>query len=179
MLPKLKKNPRYLEELNIRVFSSWSEDAKELDSTKIDWNEVGRNIGRYKLRQEPGPKNALGTVKFMFPNKYNVYLHDTPSHNLFNQANRTFSSGCIRVSKPLELASYLLGGEDEGWGMDRIKQVIESGKRTVVSLKKTIPVHITYRTVFIGDDDNVVHFSRDVYGRDKLLEKALYDDTLL
>jgi murein L,D-transpeptidase YcbB/YkuD len=79
----------------------------------------------------------------------------------------------------LELASYLLGGEDEGWGMDRIKQVIESGKRTVVSLKKPIPVHITYRTVFIGDDDNAVHFSRDVYGRDKLLEKALYDDTLL
>jgi murein L,D-transpeptidase YcbB/YkuD len=179
MLSKLKKNPRYLEELNIRVFSSWSEDAKELDSTKIDWNEDGRNIVRYKLRQEPGPKNALGTVKFMFPNKYNVYLHDTPSHNLFNRANRTFSSGCIRVSKPLELASYLLGGEDEGWGMDRIKQVIESGKRTVVSLKKPIPVHITYRTVFIGDDDNAVHFSRDVYGRDKLLEKALYDDTLL
>ena len=174
MLPKLKKDPMYLRERNIRVFSSWGEDAKELDSTKIDWNDVGSNITRYKLRQDPGPANALGTVKFMFPNKYNVYLHDTPSHNLFQRTGRTFSHGCIRVSEPLELASYLLGGEEKGWGIDRVREIVSGGKRTIVSLEKPIPVHITYRTVWIGPD-GTVRFSEDVYGRDKLLEKALYE----
>ncbi len=177
MLPKLKKNPMYLRERSIRVFSSWSEDGKELDSTKIDWNKVGRNIVRYKLRQDPGPDNALGTVKFMFPNRYNVYLHDTPTHSLFKKTDRAFSHGCIRVSMPVELASHLLGGEKEGWGMDRIKEIISTGKRTVVPLKKPVPVHITYRTVWIGPDDSV-RFSKDVYGRDKLLEAALYDSVL-
>jgi murein L,D-transpeptidase YcbB/YkuD len=174
MLPKLKKDPMYLRERNIRVFSSWGEDAKELDSTKIDWNDVGNNITRYKLRQDPGPANALGTVKFMFPNKYNVYLHDTPSHNLFQRTGRTFSHGCIRVSEPLELASYLLGGEEKGWGIDRVREIVSGGKRTIVSLEKPIPVHITYRTVWIGPD-GTVRFSEDVYGRDRLLEKALYE----
>jgi murein L,D-transpeptidase YcbB/YkuD len=174
MLPKLKKDPMYLRERNIRVFSSWGEDAKELDSTKIDWNDVGNNITRYKLRQDPGPANALGTVKFMFPNKYNVYLHDTPSHNLFQRTGRTFSHGCIRVSEPLELASYLLGGEEKGWGIDRVREIVSDGKRTIVSLEKPIPVHITYRTVWIGPD-GTVRFSEDVYGRDRLLEKALYE----
>jgi len=174
MLPKLKKNPMYLRERNIRVFSSWGEDAKELDSTKIDWNDVGSKITRYKLRQDPGPANALGTVKFMFPNKYNVYLHDTPSHSLFQRTGRTFSHGCIRVSKPLELASYLLGGEEKGWGIDRVREIVSGGKRTIVSFKKPVPVHITYRTVWIGPD-GTVRFSEDVYGRDKLLEKALYE----
>jgi murein L,D-transpeptidase YcbB/YkuD len=177
MLPKLKKNPMYLKERNIRVFSSWGEDGKELDSTTIDWNKVGRNIVRYKLRQDPGPDNALGTVKFMFPNSHNVYLHDTPTHSLFNKTDRAFSHGCIRVSRPVELAAYLLGGEEQGWSMERIKEIISSGKRTVVRLEKPVPVHITYRTVWIGPDDSV-RFSKDIYGRDKMLEAALYDSVL-
>ena len=177
MLPKLKKNPMHLRERNIRVFSNWGEDGKELDSTKIDWSSVGRNIVRYKLRQDPGPDNALGTVKFMFPNTYNVYLHDTPTHSLFNKTDRAFSHGCIRVSMPVELTSHLLGGENEGWGMDRINEIISTRKRTVVPLKKPVPVHITYRTVWIGPDDSV-RFSKDLYGRDKLLEAALYDSVL-
>jgi murein L,D-transpeptidase YcbB/YkuD len=177
MLPKLKKNPLYLRERNIRVFSSWGEEGTELDSTKIDWNKVGPDIVRYKLRQDPGPDNALGTVKFMFPNTYNVYLHDTPTHSLFNKTDRAFSHGCIRVSRPMELASHLLGGELEGWGMDRIKEIISTRKRTVVPLKKPVPVHIAYRTVWIGPDDSV-RFSKDVYGRDNMLEAALYESVL-
>ena len=173
MLPKLKKNPNYLKERNIRVFSSWGSDAKELDSTKLDWHKIGSGITRYKLRQDPGKKNALGTVKFMFPNKFNVYLHDTPSHILFGRTNRTFSHGCIRVSKPAELAAYILGGEKEGWGLDRIREIIASGKRTVIRLKKPLPVHIAYRTAIVDKDGNVL-FRNDVYGRDKLLEKALF-----
>jgi len=173
MLPKLKKNPLYLKERNIRVFASWSPDAKELDSTSLDWHSVGGDIVRYKLRQDPGPKNALGTVKFVFPNAYNVYLHDTPSHNLFERTQRTFSHGCIRVSRPAELASYLLGGEEKGWELNRVQEIIDSGKRTVVPLERPIPIHLTYRTVWIHPDGSV-HFSPDIYGRDKLLEEALY-----
>jgi len=173
MLPELEKDPHYLAERTIRVFSSWEADAAELDSTSIDWHELGDDIVRYKLRQDPGPSNALGTVKFVFPNKYNVYLHDTPSHNLFGRSQRAFSHGCIRVSRPIELASYLLGGEEKGWGIDRIKEIIASRERTVVRLEEPVPVHIAYRTVWL-DADGSVHFREDVYGRDKLLEEALF-----
>ena len=125
MLPKLKKNPNYLKEKNIRLLNGWDPDAKEIDSTTLDWKSMGeKDIVRYRLRQDPGPNNALGTIKFIFPNKYNVYLHDTPVHSLFQQRKRAFSHGCIRVSKPAELASYVLGGDEEGWGIEKIKQII-------------------------------------------------------
>lgn len=176
MLPKLKKNPRYLVANHMRLFSSWGADAKELDSTTIDWHRVGpKAMNRYKLRQDPGRQNALGTVKFVFPNTYNVYLHDTPSHALFSRSQRTFSHGCIRVSQPAELASALLGGEPTGWGIKRVKEVIDSQKRTVVRLEKPIPVHIVYRTVWFDHEGNV-RFNEDIYGRDKLLEQALFQE---
>jgi murein L,D-transpeptidase YcbB/YkuD len=87
---------------------------------------------------------------------------------------RAFSHGCIRVSKPAELASYILGGEAEGWGMERINEIIASGKRKVVVLKKPFPILILYRTVVVGLENDKIYFSEDIYGRDALLEKALY-----
>ncbi len=175
MLPKLKKNPHYLKERNIRVFEGWDPDARELDSTAVDWSKVGkREMGRYKLRQDPGAKNALGTVKFMFPNKFNVYLHDTPAHSLFKETKRAFSHGCIRVSKPAELAAYILGGEENSWGLERIGEIIAKGKRTVVPLKKPFPIYILYRTAFVDFVTGDLHFRNDIYGRDTLLEKALF-----
>ena len=175
MLPKLKKNPNYLKEKNIRLLNGWDPDAKEVDSTTLDWNSMGKgDIVRYRLRQDPGPNNALGTIKFIFPNKYNVYLHDTPVHSLFEQRKRTMSHGCIRVSKPAELASYVLGGEEAGWGIEKIKQTVASGKRTVVPLKKPFPIHILYRTVIFNPASGEINFFTDVYGRDALLEKALF-----
>lgn len=175
MLPKLRKNPHYLKERSIRVFESWDPNANELDSTALDWKNVGsKDISRFKLRQDPGPKNALGTVKFVFPNKFNVYLHDTPSHSLFRQRERTFSHGCIRVSRPAELASYILGGKEKGWGIERIRKIIASGERKVVSLKKPLPIYILYRTVIVNPENDEVNFRPDVYKRDALLEKALF-----
>ena len=175
MLPKLKKNAYYLKERNIRIFNGWGPDAKELDSTAVNWGKVGkREMGRYKLRQDPGPKNALGTVKFMFPNKFNVYLHDTPSHGLFRETKRAFSHGCIRLSRPTELASYILGDKKNGWGIESVKKIIASGKRKVVSLKKPFPIYILYRTVLINPENEEVNFRADIYGRDALLEKALF-----
>ncbi|MEJ2058455.1 MAG: L,D-transpeptidase family protein, partial [Desulfofustis sp.] len=112
-LPALQENPNHLIERNIRLFSSWQEDAIELDSTAIDWHNVSRSqMSRYKLRQDPGLFNALGRVKFVFPNRHAVYLHDTPARDLFNQSFRSFSHGCIRVSRPLALALFILQMDD-------------------------------------------------------------------
>ena len=177
MLPKLKKNANYLKEQNIRIFSSWGPDAKELDSTAIDWGKVSkREISRWHLRQEPGPHNALGTVKIVFPNKFSVYLHDTPSHSLFQKTKRAFSHGCIRLSRPAEMASYVLGGEKNGWNIERVKEIIAGEKRQVVSLKKPFPIYILYRTVIVSPENEEVNFRADIYGRDALLEKALFKD---
>jgi len=173
MLPKLIENPEYLHGENIRLYDGWGANAQELDSSAIDWRSVGRGIKRFKLRQEPGRKNALGTIKFMFPNKYNVYLHDTPAHSLFRRAQRAFSHGCIRVSRPLQLAAYLLGGESKGWSIQRLQKIVASGKRTILKLEVPYPIHILYRTALVGDD-GLVYFADDVYGRDAMLEKALF-----
>ena len=173
MLPKLIENPYHLREKNIRLYDGWNADAQELDSTIIDWRSVGRGIKRFKLRQDPGRKNSLGTIKFMFPNEYDVYLHDTPTHSLFRRAQRAFSHGCIRVSRPLQLASYLLGGESKGWSIRRLQKIVASGKRTILKLEAPYPIHILYRTALVGDD-GLVYFANDVYGRDTMLEKALF-----
>jgi murein L,D-transpeptidase YcbB/YkuD len=175
MLPKLKKNPNYLKEKNIRLLNGWDPDAEEVDSTTFDWSSMGKaDIVRYRLRQDPGPNNALGTIKFIFPNKYNVYLHDTPVHALFERKNRTMSHGCIRVSQPAELAAYIFKGEEGGLTLEQVKQTVESGKRTVVPLKKPFPIYILYRTVLVDPESGKINFFSDVYGRDALLEKALF-----
>ena len=118
-----------------RLFSGWGNDAVELDPRRINWHEVTpREMNRYKLRQDPGSWNALGTMKFVFPNKYSVYLHDTPNHDLFSRSSRAFSHGCIRVSDPEALAVFLLGGEAKRWDRMRAREVVTSGSRQIVSL---------------------------------------------
>ncbi len=171
-VPKLREDPDYLDEKHIRVFDGWGQDAQELDPHKIDWNKVA-NPGKYKFRQDPGIWNALGTMKFIFPNKYSVYLHDTPNHDLFNRAERDFSHGCIRLSKPSQLAEWVLGLNDSGWNMAKIEEVLATQQRTVKSLSKPLAVHLTYETAWI-DGDSRLRFAPDVYGRDSRLEKALY-----
>lgn len=173
-LPQLRRDPNSLMRKHIRIFDGWGEKAKEIDPEQVDWDRVSRRqMGRYRLRQDPGPWNALGTVKFIFPNSYNVYLHDTPSHSLFQRDMRAFSHGCIRVSRPHELAVYILGGEENGWTIERVQKIIEDGERTVVNLKSTLPVHILYRTA-VATGDGTVYFGEDVYGRDSILGKALF-----
>ena len=173
-LPALRENPNHLVERNIRLFSSWQEDAVELDSTAIDWNNISRaQMSRYKLRQDPGPWNALGRVKFVFPNHHSVYLHDTPTRELFNHSFRSFSHGCIRVSRPLALAQFALEMEDPLWSSKKIEAIVTSGERKVVSLSKPLPIHITYQTVWL-DNQGIIHFNSDLYNRDaRLLEVLL------
>jgi len=169
-LPALRENPRHLVDRNIRLFSSWLDDAVELDSTKIDWSQVSRvQMARYRLRQDPGPLNALGRVKFVFPNRHSVYLHDTPTQDLFEQTSRSFSHGCIRVSRPLALAEFMLNGQN-GWTSEAINRAVDAGERKIVALHTPIPIHITYQTAWV-DNSGVIHFNADIYDRDtKLLQ---------
>ncbi len=174
MLGKLRKNSDYLASKHIRLFSNWHADGKELDPHGIDWDRVSRKqISHYKLRQDPGSWNALGVVKFVFPNKYSVYLHDTPVHSLFEKNDRAFSHGCIRLSEPKKLAEFLLEESDQGWTPGKIEQVVVSEKRKIVRMVKPIPVHLVYQTAWV-DKNGVLQFSKDLYGRDQQLTRALF-----
>ncbi|MEM1049558.1 MAG: L,D-transpeptidase family protein [Pseudomonadota bacterium] len=164
-LPKLWRDPGVLSRQNIRVLAG----GQRIDPYSVHWASYSRSNFPFRLQQASGPRNALGRVKFMFPNKYNIYIHDTPSKSLFNRALRTFSHGCVRVEDPLKLAEVLLG--PEGMERDQIDRIVQRGKRRVVKLDNPIPVHITYLTAWVNKDGSV-HFRRDVYGRDAILAKA-------
>jgi L,D-transpeptidase YcbB len=170
-LPIIRKNPLYLTQQHIRVFENWGEDAPEINPVIVDWYRVNSNHFPYRLRQDPGPSNALGRIKFMFPNKFAVYLHDTPQRGLFKRASRDFSSGCIRIEKPVELAKYLLQNDPQ-WPDQKIMETIESGVTTVVRIKDPIPVHLLYWTAWVTEA-GTVHFGNDIYDRDPPLSKAL------
>lgn len=174
-LPELQKDPNHLVDRNIRLFSSWQADAVELDSTQIDWAEVTPNqMAAYRLRQDPGPWNALGKIKFVFPNRYSVYMHDTPAHNLFRHSQRSFSHGCIRVSKPYDLARYVLEDQTKPLSEKTLQKLYKGDERTIIRLSEPIPVHITYQTSWV-DKDGTINFNRDVYLRDQELRKALFN----
>jgi murein L,D-transpeptidase YcbB/YkuD len=144
-----------------------------VDPATVDWSTMsGPEFNRlYRLRQDPGPANALGAVKFMFPNKHNVYLHDTPSRELFERASRDFSSGCIRVEDALDLAEYLLADQPD-WTRSRIDSVAAAGVERTVRLLEPVPVHLLYWTAW-ADADGVIHFREDIYGRDGAVRRAL------
>jgi len=134
--------------------------------------EINEKNLNFRFRQEPGPHNALGRIKFMFPNKYDVYIHDTPSKDLFAKTERGFSSGCIRIEKPIDLATYLLRGNGI-WTYEKITTEINKNVEKTVSLLEPINIHLLYWTVWVDDNENI-QFRNDIYGRDKLLEEALY-----
>jgi len=143
-----------------------------VDVRSVDWAGVGAGRFPYQLRQRPGTNNALGRVKFMFPNPHNVYLHDSPAHSLFGRSVRAFSHGCIRLSRPLELAEQVLRvGGVKGWTKERFDDCVASTKTTGVNLREPLPVHITYLTAWV--DDGVANFRQDIYGHDAKLLAAL------
>ena len=164
LLPKIQENPNYLAERNYTLLSSWDQNAPEVDPRYIDWNQITASSFPFRIRQEPGENNALGQIKFMFPNRFNIYLHDTPSQSHFSRAERAFSHGCIRVAKPIELAGVLLEGQ-EGWDQERVRKQIASRERLRVELDRPIPVHLSYITAWVNAD-GVVHFRDDIYNMD-------------
>jgi murein L,D-transpeptidase YcbB/YkuD len=171
ILPKIKKDPDYLSKKNFTVLSGWEDNPRKINPEMIDWSVQKSNNFPYRLRQEPGIKNPLGRVKFMFPNKFNVYLHDTPHKGLFERTVRSFSHGCIRLSKPIDLAEYLLQ-DDENWSRDKILAAFEKGEKKAVRLPEPINVHLLYLTAWLDDDGNL-QFREDIYGRDRRLDSAL------
>lgn len=171
ILPKVRKDPGYLAEKGIRIFKDWSEGAPEIDPDSIDWTSVRGETLSFKFRQDPGPRNALGRIRFIFPNKFDVYLHDTPERGLFSRAVRDFSSGCIRIEKPLDLAQYVLRDDPE-WGREKILAAIDAGKTRIVPLRKPIGVHLLYWTAWRAEDGRI-QFREDIYKRDAALSKAL------
>jgi murein L,D-transpeptidase YcbB/YkuD len=133
---------------------------------------TGYSNGLPVVRQKPGNNNALGRVKFIFPNRYNIYFHDTPAKTLFNKQNRAFSHGCIRIQKPFEMADYLLK-DDEEWTDEKIKSAMNRSNEKWVKLDKAIPVYIIYLTSWV-DKDGLVHFRDDIYGHDKRMYDHMF-----
>jgi murein L,D-transpeptidase YcbB/YkuD len=171
ILHLVQKDQNYLENNKMKVFQGWGLERKEIDPQTVNWARITPETLPYNFRQEPGKLNALGRIKFMFPNKFHVYLHDTPARDLFQRTNREFSHGCIRIEKPMELALYLLQGLPD-WSEENLLREIEKSTERIVRIPNPIPVHILYWTAWI-DEDGTVQFRNDIYGRDESLKKAL------
>jgi len=160
-LPRLAEDPDYLTRNNMEVVGT---SGEAVDVSGIDWTdeEATREL---RFRQAPGPENALGLVKFIFPNHFSVYLHDTPGDRLFNKETRTLSHGCIRVEKPVALAEYVLR-DKANWTAQKIEAAMNGKTEQTVRLKAPLPVHIGYWTAWVGEDGNVT-FAPDPYGLDR------------
>lgn len=171
LLPKLRSEPAFLRQKGFSVYSSWAQDAVEVDPLSIDWAAIRPDDLRFKFRQAPGPFNALGGIRFSLTNDFNIYLHDTPDRNLFSRSKRAFSSGCIRVEDVIGLALFALDG-DPSWPAARLRAAMDSGRTQVVRLATPLPVRITYMTAWV-DAAGRLQFREDVYRRDERLAQEL------
>lgn len=169
ILPALKKNPNYLAKENMEAYDPSTN--KTINVSGVDWSKY--TSMPYRVRQKPGGSNSLGWVKFLFPNEYSIYFHDTPSRNLFSQSQRNFSHGCIRLQEPKKFAEYLLRN-DTTFTAKEIDSLYYLGKETYVKLKEPIPVYLVYFTAWV-DESGQLNFRKDIYGHDIKLEKTLYD----
>ena len=166
MLPQIRRDPGYLERKGLRVLYQ----GREVSPWEVDWSSVSAGSG-YVLRQEPGPRNALGQIRFSLTNPYDIYLHDTPTTSSFARANRAVSHGCIRVAQPEELALFLLDG-NPAWDRARLRQAMNARGTHFHTLDRPVPVYLAYFTAWV-DGDGVAQFRNDVYGRDAALIAAL------
>jgi len=162
----MQKDSNWLASKGIVVLDK---DNHEVDPGSVDWGNAAAE--GYTLRQPPGPENPLGRVKFLFPNKYSIYLHDTPSQTKFEAERRTFSHGCIRLENALDLAKLLLSGQDS-WSAGKIDEVVETGKTENVELAHPLPVIIVYWTVSVGASGEI-RYMRDIYDLDQAVLNAL------
>jgi murein L,D-transpeptidase YcbB/YkuD len=173
LLPKIRRDPQYPRSQNISVLDR---NGRLVDATAVDWQASG-NDPPYIFRQEPGPRNVLGRIKFMFPNAHAVYLHDTPSKEQFEQTPRNFGSGCIRVEDPLSLAEIVLG-DPQQWNRSTLEAAIATGETRTIRLPRPWPVLILYWTADL-DAEGRVRFLPDAYRRDPALLEALNADVVI
>ena len=160
LVPAVRKDPTYLYRERIRVFSSFG--GEEIDPATVNW--WGPEAERYVFRQDPGPHNALGLLRFDMPNKHIVYMHDTPMKKLFGYFERAYSAGCIRVQSFYDVAAWALAGQD-GWTAARLQQAAQSGSAETIKLKRPVPVHFIYLTAWTENGE--VQFRNDLYNRDE------------
>jgi L,D-transpeptidase YcbB len=179
VIPGAQEDDSYLARHGLQVVDA-KQRSKVLDPKSIDWSDVDTADLQFRVRQPAGADNALGRVKFMFPNRFSVYLHDTPAHALFDQSKRTLSHGCVRVEKPVELAEYVLDGQ-QGWNEQKIREAMgatdnaadapedaggpDNGEGRTVRLEHPVPVYLVYLTAFMGN--GVLNFRDDPYGKDR------------
>jgi murein L,D-transpeptidase YcbB/YkuD len=169
VLPKLIKNPNYLAKEHIELVPNFGNEVKPVPFADNSIAQLKQ--GTLKARQRPGNKNALGKVKFIFPNQSDVYLHDTPANALFSKSRRDFSHGCVRVENPQQLAEFVLK-DQEGWSKETIQAAMQTPKTQHVVLKKPVPVLFFYTTSFFDQHDNLM-FYQDIYDQDPVLQSAL------
>lgn len=170
IVPKVREDVGYLERNRIEVWAGWGESARRVAPRTVDWARVDTTRFAYRFRQDPGATNPLGRVKFLFPNRFDVYVHDTPGREMFAKAERAFSSGCIRIERPAELAHYLLASA--GWSEARAETAMQRTSEQTVRVARPVPIHILYWTAWI-DDDGRVQFRNDIYLRDGPLREAM------
>ena len=168
ILPAARHDPASITRKGLRVLDA---QGQELDPATIDWSRYRSGHIPYTLRQDPGPSNALGRVKLMFPNPYQVYLHDTPSQGLFERSDRAFSSGCVRVERALELTELVLN-DPEHWNAASIASAVEQGALRNITLRRRVPVLLAYWTAWV-DPQGRPNFRRDLYGQDAQWAQAL------
>jgi murein L,D-transpeptidase YcbB/YkuD len=163
LIHDLRKDPTYLKRHGMKAISTDS-GGGELDPDAIDWTQVSATNPHMRIVQHEGAGNSLGRIKFMFPNPYDVYLHDTPMKKLFARNMRALSHGCVRVEHPLDLAELLMS-DNPSWSREKIQRAIDSGRNQDIPLSAPVPVHIIYRTAWVDEKGNV-NFRDDIYGRD-------------
>lgn len=168
VIPAIRKDPGYLAREDMEVVAV---RADAPDPSAIDWSKASPGNFPYRVRQRPGPRNALGQIKFIFPNSFDVYLHDTPARAAFGRERRALSHGCVRVERPLDLARFVLASEPR-WTPEAIAEVIAGHQERQVPLSQPLPVYILYSTAFLGAD-GAANFREDVYGHDRALAAAL------
>ncbi len=174
ILPDLRHDPAALARRGLTLLSGMDRNARVIDAASVDWEAVDGDRPPYVLRQEPGPHNALGRIKFLLPNHYGIFMHDTPHRGLFEREVRAFSSGCIRLEHPLQLAQYVLG-DAERWNRASMEELIAAGKPVTVALPQPLPVVLAYWTAWV-DDDGTLQLRDDIYGRDRKLLEAWRGD---
>lgn len=177
LLDKIKKNPSYLTEEEFTVLKKTSSrNWQEVDPEEVDWSSINEEEFDLNLRRDPGPGNPLGKMKFIFPNPYSIYLHDTNQPSLFKKGKRTLSSGCIRIAQPRKLFEFVMSDPAQAgnttWDETKLNQELERDEEVHISLKKPIPVHMLYETAWV-DDRGLMQFRDDIYGRDEALEPFL------
>ncbi len=174
ILPNLQRDTSYLKDRSIRVYRGAFDSLEEIAPTQVDWRSLSENNFPYRLIQDPGPKNALGRVKFFAPNAHDAFLHDTPDVHLFEKVGRALSSGCIRVKKAETLARLMLKNESETSAL-RLDTALDGNRANTISLKVPVPLYVVYSTAWVNER-NTVEFREDIYGMDKRGPSQMFVD---